>query len=139
MRVAITHILILLVSGFWASLQAQTTAVMQVRVEIVSGAGLSSIEEGLIDLSSVDANNNNVKAGGFSLQTSPGTDVSISIVENAGIKNYDGEAIEFESLQVDKRTMETGEHHISLNGKIKDLSSLKGHYQGDVTAVIEYL
>ncbi len=139
MRVAITHILILLVSGFWASLQAQTTAVMQVRVEVVSGAGLSSIEEGLIDLSSVDAYNNNVKAGGFSLQTSPGTDVSVSIFENAGIRNVDGEAMEFESLQVDKRTTETGKHHIFLNGKIKDLSSLRGHYQGDVTAVIEYL
>ncbi|MEQ8525200.1 hypothetical protein [Gracilimonas sp.] len=139
MRVAIIHILILLASGFWASLQAQATAVMQVRVEVVSGAGLTSIEEPTIDLSSVDLVDNDVKAGGFSLRTAPGTDVSVYISENSLIRNYNGDTIEFESLTVDKRSSETGEHHISLNGKIKDQATLSGHYQGDVTAVIEYL
>lgn len=139
MRATIIHILILLASGFLASLQAQATAVMQVRVEVVSGAGLSSIEEPLIDLSSLDLVNNDVKAGGFSLVTSPGADVNISIIENSSIKNRNGDIIEFESLSVNKTSSESGEHYVSLNGKIKDLNSLKGQYQGDVTAVIEYL
>ena len=139
MRLAIIHILILLASGFWASLQAQATAVMQVRVEVVSGAGLTSIDEPLIDLSSADVLSNDVKAGGFSLVTSPGSDVNVSIIDNSPIINPDGDIIEFETLTVDKRSTKTGEHHISLNGKIKDQNALKGHYQGDVTAVIEYL
>ena len=139
MRVAIIHISIILASGFWVSLQAQATAVMQVRAEVVSGAGLTSINEPVIDLGFVDFVNNDVKAGGFSLRTAPGTDVSISISDNSLIRNHNGDTIEFESLTVDKRSSETGEHHISLNGKIKGQKTLSGHYQGDVTAVIEYL
>jgi hypothetical protein len=139
MKLTIFHILAFWVISFAAPLQGQTTAVMQVRVNVVSGAGCSSIEESIIDLSSADYLTNDVKTGAFSIITAPSADVNVQVSRKSSIKNADGQAIDFESISVNKISNEKGEHQISLTGKIAEGKALKGQYKGNLTATIEYL
>ncbi|MEX2478946.1 MAG: hypothetical protein WD357_10945 [Gracilimonas sp.] len=138
MKTLILSILTLLVTGFSYSTNAQVAAVMQAKVEIISGAGFTLMEDAVIDLKSENLSNT-IKAGSFSLVSAPGTDISVHIEENSVIKNEFGEIIELESLSVDKQSHESGQHDISVNGKVKNSQSLDGHYQGSITAVVEYL
>jgi|GEM_PF-1891329 len=134
------YILAFLVSGFGFSAQAQTTAVMQARVEVVSGAGFTSVEDAVIDLSTLDfKQNNTVKAGAFSLVAAPGTDVNVSIINQNSLRNEKGEVINLESLSIDQISNAKGEHNISVNGLVKNAQNLKGHFQGQITAAVEYL
>lgn len=138
MRTIILSILTLLVTGFCFQANAQVTAVMQAKVEIVSGAGLTLMENSFIDLNSKNLIEE-VNAGSFSLVSAPGADVSVYLQNGSVIKNEFGEEIEFESLDLDKESNESGQHHISVNGKVKSDQLLNGHYKGSITAVVEYL
>lgn len=138
MRTIILSTLTLLVTGFCFQATAQVTAVMQAKVEIVSGAGLTLMENSFIDLNSENLIEE-INAGSFSLVSAPGTDVSVYLQNDSTIKNEFGEEIEFESFDVDKKSNESGQHHISVNGKVKNGQLLNGHYEGTLTAVVEYL
>lgn len=138
MRTIIFSILILLVTGLSFQATAQVTAVMQAKVEIISGAGFTLMENSFIDLTSDDVVKD-FSAGSFSLVSAPGTDVNVHLENVSGIENEFGEAIEFESLDLNKQSTESGQHHISINGKVKNGQELKGHYKGSITAVVEYL
>ncbi len=134
------YIVALLVSGIGFSAQAQTTAVMQARVEVVSGAGFTSVEDAIIDLSTLALEQNNtVKAGAFSLVAAPGTDVNVSVINSNSLRNENGEAINLDSLSINQVSNDKGEHNISVNGLVKNSQNLKGHFQGQITAVVEYL
>ena len=135
------YVLAFLISGISFSLQAQTaTAVMQAKVKIVSGAGLTSVSESVIDLSKIDfRKTNNIKAGSFSLIAAPGTDVNVTITENNSLINEEGETINLEALTIEKISKENGEHTVSLNGTVNNAENLKGNYNGQITAVVEYL
>lgn len=133
-------ILTLLFSGFFASANAQVTAVMQVRVNIVSGASLTSVEESVTDLSSADFSMmGEINAGSFSLTAAPDTDISVSVSQQPALQNEDGQMIEMDPLKVTRSISESGKQHISLNGTVKNKENLNGEYKGAVTAVIEYL
>jgi|AntRauTorckE6833_2_1112554.scaffolds.fasta_scaffold03972_5 hypothetical protein len=138
MKALTLSILTLLITGFSFTANAQVTAVMQAKVDIISGAGFTLIQDAVIDLNSENLSDE-IKAGSFSLVSAPGTDISIHVEENSVIKNELGEIIEFESLTVNKISHESGTHDISVNGKVKNAKSLDGHYQGSITAVVEYL
>lgn len=131
-------IFILLIAGVYFQANAQVTAVMQVKVEIISGAGFTLMENDFIDLNSENLTEE-INAGSFSLVSSPGTDISVHIQDKSVIKNELGQVIEFESLDLDKESTKSGEHHISVNGKVKSGQLLNGHYEGSITAVVEYL
>lgn len=133
-------ILTLLVSGLSATANAQVTAVMQARVNIVSGASLTSVAESITDLSSADFSmKGEINAGSFFLTAAPGTDISVSITHQTDLQNKDGQMIEMDALNVTRSVSESGEQHISLNGTVKNKENLNGEYKGAVTAVIEYL
>ncbi|MBD3616971.1 MAG: hypothetical protein HUJ22_10405 [Gracilimonas sp.] len=138
MRALIFSILISAVSSFTFLVNAQVTAVMQAKVEIISGAGFLAMEAANIDLSTVNYSED-IETGSFSLVAAPGADVNVHISNQSSIKNKEGGIIEFEPLKINHITSESGEHHISVNGKIKDHQKLNGHYEGDITAVVEYL
>lgn len=138
MKTIILSILTLLVTGFSFQAKAQVSAVMQAKVEVVSGAGLTLMENALIDLNSKNLIEE-INAGSFSLVSAPGTDVSVYLQNASSINNEFGQSIEFESFDVDKQSNESGEHHISVNGKVKSDQLLNGHYEGSITAVVEYL
>ncbi len=133
-------ILIFLASGFFASANAQVTAVMQARVNIISGGSITSVEESKIDLSTADFSvGHEVLAGTFSLVAAPETDVNVSIAQQPMLKNKEGQRIEMGPLKISKSVSENGEQHISLNGKVRSSGNMSGEYKGAVTAVIEYL
>ncbi|HET8865131.1 MAG TPA: hypothetical protein VFM80_05490 [Gracilimonas sp.] len=138
MKTLILSTLIFLASSFSFLANAQVIAVMQAKVNVISGAGFTSLEESVIDLSSSNSLEE-VHAGSFSLVASPGSDISIYISNHSEIKNNKGEALEFESMDVDRITSESGEHKVSVNGKVKNQQKLNGQYQGTITAVVEYL
>lgn len=140
MREIINSILILMAFGFFTTVQAQVTAVMQARVNIISGAGLSGIEESNIDLSTANSVfNETVKTGSFTLTATPGADVAVYISKTTELKNEAGDVIEIESLTVDHQYSASGEHSVSIGGKIKNEVLRNGNYKGNVTTVIEYL
>lgn len=138
MRTEILSILILFLTGFCFQANAQVTAVMQAKVEIVSGAGFTLMENAFIDLNSENLTQE-INAGSFSLVSSPGTDINVHIQHESVIKNELGQVIEFESFDLDKQSTKSGQHHVSVNGKVKSGQLLNGHYQGSITAVVEYL
>ncbi len=138
MKTLLLSTLIFLASSFSFLASAQVIAVMQAKVNVISGAGFTSLEESVIDLGSVNSLEE-VHAGSFSLVAAPGSDISIYISNHSEIKNNKGEALEFESIDVDQTVSESGEHKVSVNGKVKNQQKLNGQYQGAITAVVEYL
>lgn len=132
-------IVFILLSCFTA--QAQVTAVMQAKVKIVSGAGLTAIQSSSIDLTSLDTfTTADVEAGEFSLVAAPGTDVNVVISQDSDITNAEGDSIKFDSFSIDKNSNESGNHHIKVNGKLNTQNQVfSGHYEGAITAVVEYL
>ena len=136
MRALIIFILAFLASSFCFQAKSQVTAVMQARVEIISGASFTSLQESIIDSDHLFGE---VNAGSFSLVTSPGANIDVQVLHTNTIKNKKGEAITFESFQIDHTAMQNGEHRIDLIGKIKDAKKLNGQYSGNLTAVVEYL
>jgi hypothetical protein len=137
MKTLILSILTLLMTGFNLQTNAQVTAVMQARVEVISGAGFTTLTEHLIDFNSVNAFED-FEAGTFTLVATPGSDVNIHIENTDQITNEKGETLNFEELDADQIISDNGEHQISVNGKVSDLQELTGHYQGAITAVVEY-
>lgn len=134
-------IVFLLLSSCTFTAKAQVTAVMQAKVKIVSGAGLTAIQSSSIDLASLDTyTTSDVEAGEFSLVAAPGTDVNVVISQDADIINAEGDSIEFDSFSIDKNSNESGNHHIKVNGKLNTQNQVfSGHYEGAITAVVEYL
>lgn len=134
----ITTILILLVAGFSNSVKAQVTAVMQAKVQIVSGSSISEVQESRIDLNQIDIAEK-IEAGHFTLQTSPDAEVNVSVYNESGIVNLSGESLEFASLFIDHTTSANGEHDIKVNGFLKNIPESKSSYSGKLVTVIEYL
>ncbi len=139
MRLAVIHILIFLATGFGFSLHAQKTAIMQAKVEIISGAGFTSVKAPTIAFSKSTVNNPIVNAGEFSLIAAPGTDVDIQISQHSGTSNTSDNSFAFKSLQVDRTSTPKGEHHVSVSGIANSAEALKEYPGGGITAVIEYL
>lgn len=137
MKTLIFSIFTLLVSGFSLQTNAQVTAVMQARVEVISGAGFTTLTEHVIDFKAVNAFED-FEAGTFTLVTTPGSEVNIHIENTDQITNESGETLNFEELDADQVLSDHGEYQVSVNGKVSDLQQLSGHYQGAITAVIEY-
>lgn len=137
MKTLILSILTLLLTGLELQVNAQVTAVMQARVEVISGAGFTTLNEHLIDFNTVNAFED-FEAGQFTLVTTPGSEISIRLENTDQIINEQGQTLNFEDIETDQVTSENGEHQVSVNGKVSDLQSLNGHYQGAVTAVVEY-
>lgn len=137
MKTLILSILICLVSGSILQTNAQVTAVMQARVEVISGASFTTLSEHLIDFTAVNAFED-FEAGAFTLVTTPGSDVNVHIQNTDQITNGNGETLDFEELAADQTISDNGEHQISVNGTVSDLQQLSGHYQGAITAVVEY-
>lgn len=138
MRTSLLSLLAFLVSGFCFQATAQVTAVMQAKVQIVSGASLTFMKDSFIDLNSKNLTEE-INAVSFSLVSAPGTDISVHVQHESPFKNEFGEALQFESLDLDRQSNESGQYKISVNAKVKSDQLLKGHYEGSITAVVEYL
>jgi len=137
MKSLILSILTLMLSGLGLQVNAQVTAVMQARVEVISGAGFTKLNEHLVDFNTVNAFEK-FEAGEFTLVTTPGSEISVHVENTDHITNESGESLNFENLEAEQIISGNGEHQVSVNGKVNDLQSLSGHYQGAVTAVVEY-
>lgn len=133
------YILTLLLFGFSNQSFGQVTAVMQVRVEVVSGAKYSADATPLINLSALNNEAHNIEAGSFSLVAAPGTDIQVYVSSSTTIKNAMGEIIEIGDLNVNRVSDPSGKQSFSFNGTMKNQKDVKGHYQGQLTAVVEYL
>lgn len=131
-------ILTLFVSGLAFSAQAQVTAVMQVKVEIISGSQVSEVQQGRIDLANISTTDK-ITTGGFTLQAAPDAEVNISVYNEYGIVNELGEHLDFGLLSVDQNTLGNGKHDIVINGFLKNIPQAKSSYSGNMVAVIEYL
>lgn len=140
MRKFTTAIVFFLLSSLFIGVQAQVTAVMQAKVKIISGAGLTAIQENPIDLSLASEIISDFETGSFSLVTAPGTDVNVVVTQKSEIENKDGDSIDFDSFSIDKISTESGNHHVTVNGKLNTQDNVySGHYKGAITAVVEYL
>lgn len=141
MRVAIVILFFSIIFGFISVANAQVTAVMQAKVNVISGAGLTSVQESAPDLTAISESDegSEIHAGAFSFISSPGVDVTVQITEEPDMKNENGEQVEIETSLEHETNSGTGEHNISLNGSVKNQQQLSGHYKGALTAVIEYL
>lgn len=137
MRETLKILFILLASLLSSQATAQVTAVMQAKVEIISGAALTAPSLSFLDLSS--STNSEFEALNFSLTAAPGTDVDITINQESELKNEAGETISLEDLHFNKEESENGKHDVSILGKLKDGQNLNGKYKGTFTAVVEYL
>ncbi|MEX0608020.1 MAG: hypothetical protein WD158_01185 [Balneolaceae bacterium] len=138
MKTAITTLLFLLSGSGFYEVAAQVTAVMEVRVNVISGASLQSVEKPYISLDKAQFLDN-VEAGTFALTVAPGTDVFVHLSENPILENQNGGLLKFESLYFNQISSAAGNHQVSIQGKIGDQKLMKGQYKGAVTAVIEYL
>lgn len=139
MRPAIIPILLFFTLGIYNSSCAQVTVAMQAKVNIVSGATYSSVEETPIDFSSIDASLGEFQTGSFTLKVAPGADVKVYIREKPADTNNQSEKLEFDSISVEQSSFSTGLHNIYLIGKVNNSQKLSGFYRGSVTAIIEYL
>ncbi|WP_103664074.1 hypothetical protein [Gracilimonas amylolytica] len=137
MKTLILSILTFLAAGLTFQANAQVTAVMQARVEVISGAGFTALNEQLIDFTSVNAFED-FEAGTFTLVTTPGSEINVRLENKDQVVNEQGEILDFDTLQAEQVISPNGEHDISINGKVSDLQQLNGHYQGAITAVVEY-
>lgn len=137
MKTLILSILTFLISGFTLHTNAQVTAVMQARVEVISGAGFTVLNEQFIDFTSVNAFED-FEAGTFTLVTTPGSEISVRLENKDQVVNENDEILDFVTLDTQQTVSANGEHDISINGKVSDLQQLSGHYQGAITAVVEY-
>lgn len=134
----LVFILTLFVSGLAFSAQAQVTAVMQAKVEIISGSQVSEVQQGKIDLANINTTDR-ITTGGFTLQAATDAEVNISVYNESGIVNEFGEHLDFGLLSVDKITLGNGKHDIVINGFLKNIPPPKSSYSGNMIAVIEYL
>jgi hypothetical protein len=140
MRAFLLIIITLLFSGLFMHINAQEVAVMQAKVKIISGAGFTSVKNGSVDLSSnTQAESVHISAGAFSLITAPGTDVNVQMLQGSTLENELGASIELDTFEIEQIITAQGEHHVSVNSRIKNLKNLSGHYEGAITAVVEYL
>lgn len=137
MRVTLKILILLLAFLFSTQAVAQVTAIMQAKVEIISGAALTVPNQSVIDLNS--AATTDFEALNFSLTASPDTEVDISFHQNSELKNEFGRVIDLEDLHLNKIDEGNGNHAVSVLGKLKDGQKLNGKYQGSFTAVVEYL
>lgn len=136
-----TAIIILLFLGGSAFCQvaAQVTAVMEVRAKVISGAGLTSVDEADLNLQSSAFSSEGVDAGSFGLVAAPGTDINIHLEDDPVFTNQYGEIMQFNSLSFIRKTSASGNHEVTLNGKFSNQQQFNGQYKGKVTAVVEYL
>jgi len=132
-------ILTLLLFCFFEESKAQVSAVMEARVEVISGVSFTSDVAPVINLSQTQADIQLIEAGSFSLVTIPGADIQISTSLNTFVKNAQGQTLEIDGLQVEELNAEAGTHRYSLNGTMKEHNRPEGHYEGMLTTVIEYL
>lgn len=137
MKSLILSILTLMLTGLGLKVNAQVTAVMQAKVEVISGAGFTTLNEHLVNFNTV-SEFEDFEAGEFTLVTTPGSEISVRLENTDQITNENGEKLNFESLEAEQIISDNGEHQVSVNGIVNDLQSLSGHYQGAVTAVVEY-
>jgi len=134
----LVFILTFFVSGLAFLAQAQVTAVMQAKVEIISGSQVSEVEQGRIDLANISATDK-ITMGGFTLQADPDAEVNISVYNEYEIINELGDHLDFGLLSVDKITLGNGKHDIVINGFLKNIPQAKSSYSGKMVAVIDYL
>lgn len=132
-------ILTLLFFSFSYQSFGQLTAVMQVSVEVISGAKFSPDATPIINLSDLNASGQNIQAGSFSLFAAPGTDIQVHVASSTTIKNAMGEIIEISDVNVNRVVDASGKQSYSFNGTMNNQNNINGHYQGQLTAVVEYL
>jgi|AntRauTorckE6833_2_1112554.scaffolds.fasta_scaffold33105_1 hypothetical protein len=132
------YILTLLFFALAIPAQAQVTAVMQAKVEIISGSRVSNMQEGALDLSEANLSDQ-IQAGHFSLQTDPDTEVTVSVYKMSEILNEDGLPLEFSFLSINHINSFDGNHDITIQGLLKSLPKEKSSYSGKLVTVIEYL
>ncbi|HBQ59976.1 MAG TPA: hypothetical protein DD671_10220 [Balneolaceae bacterium] len=137
MRATLKILTILLASLLSSQATAQVSAVMQAKVEIISGAALTAPDHSIVDLSSVATSE--FEALNFSLTAAPSTEVDITFNQNSDLKNESGQVMDFEDLHLKQEDEGNGNHAVSILGKLKDGQELNGKYQGSFTAVVEYL
>ncbi|MDR9415906.1 MAG: hypothetical protein RI564_06470 [Gracilimonas sp.] len=138
MKATLKILIILLPALLSSPVFSQVTAVMQAKVEIISGASLTAPNQALVDLNA-SSSFSEFDALNFSLTAAPHTDVNITINQNSDLQNELGEIIKLEELKVANEVSNTGEHAVSVQGKLKKGQHLKGSYKGQFTAVVDYL
>jgi hypothetical protein len=126
-----------LLCSFTFKVNGQVTAVMQARVQVIAGAGLSSISENIVDLNTVSTFGN-FEAGSFTLTTSPGSEVNVRIANSSQFVNEEGKELKLDEITAQRQTINEGELLIAVNGKITALDNVSGRYSGTVTTIIEY-
>ncbi|SMO71346.1 hypothetical protein SAMN06265219_108189 [Gracilimonas mengyeensis] len=139
MREIIKYIFFLILVLLTSVAEAQVTAVMQAKVNIISGAGLTSLTQPNIELSENSFGTERIEAGRFSFVASPGAEVSVSISKVSKMVNNQGHHVTFKPSLIHNTDAETGKHHIIMKGLLNSESTPKGQYSGQLTAVIEYL
>jgi hypothetical protein len=133
-------VLILMTSVLFA--QNTSQAVMQVRVEVVSGAQITQmtnqdISNQIVRDQNGKTDNGMINLGSFTLLTPDGVQFSAriedSITFNANDENW------FDILtKADRNQIETGKTEINITGMMTAGNIIKGQYSGKQIAVIEY-
>lgn len=135
-----TYLPIFILLACFSSLKvsAQVTAVMDVKVTIISGASLTQQSELNLFLQSSDVpltTNENL----FELTTAKHTEVNFNLPTSVQITNEFGETTTIFANYNSIENKDLGTHSVALESSIVDTKPIRGKYSGEFTTTIDYL
>lgn len=126
---------VIVIHSHSALAQRSASAVMQVSVNVVSGAQAS------VDFPTryLTSGSTSLEAGNVVLATLPHSDVVISTTEQASLTNKNGNMIAYAPQKRLSSDRASGVHTIQVNGALESQTPLTGHYSGHLKTTVEYL
>ncbi|MEO1022819.1 MAG: hypothetical protein AAFW89_09750 [Bacteroidota bacterium] len=115
--------------------QKSASAVMQVSVNVVSGAN-ASVQSPMQYLT---PGSTTLEAGNVVLATLPHSDILVSTPEKAPLVNKHGNLIAYAPQKKLTSDPASGVHTITMDGDLKSQTPLTGHYFGHLKTTVEYL
>lgn len=121
--------------AYFPPVLAQQVAVMEARVEVISGAAIESLQNGVSILPDAVIEDEPLSFGNFLLKSAPSTQVHAHVEV---MRSEDFENNFIEEIEVENSITENGEQLISVTGTVNKLASRAGTSQ-NVLMVVDYL
>lgn len=131
-------IFILLACFSGAQISAQVTAVMDVKVTIISGASLTQQNELNLFLHQNDTSASKSE-NLFQLTTAKHTEVNLDLPELVQVTNEFGETATIRTNCSSIENKDLGTHIIEMKSSLADSQPVRGRYFGVFTTTIDYL
>src|SRR5690554_4482207 len=131
-------IFILLATFSSTQVNAQVTAVMEVKVTVISGASLTQQNE-LNLLLQTSGSSTSINDNLFELTTAKHTEVNFNLPESVQVTNEFGETATIITNCSSIQNKDLGTHTIGMESSLADTQPIRGKYSGEFTTTIDYL